>query len=480
MEKRSFKKLLIMVLLMAVFSTIFAGCTWKAEDTGSNEPKVLRILGGHGEEEHVRREWTDYYELTHPNVEFEIIPMYEPYRPTGPEGPGTEEEKPEDPMDRVKRLMTEGTPPDVILINDLTMLTTLVEDGLLQPLDTLIEKAKFDIDDIVPAVRDGIKDAGDGNSLYALAPTFQSQALFYNKDLFDQFAVPYPMDNMTWTQVADLARQFPSDGEGADRIHGLWGRETANIHHFLYSFAAPLGLTLFDESGKEMTVNTPQWESTLSRYIDLFSDGTISSPPRHDGEPGKEYDWEQERFYWEAFHLGKAAMGIMQSYEMREINNRRMYDTEAPHFDWDVVTVPVQEEAPGIGGNIGMSGLMAINRNAQNTDLAWDFIAFANGEEMLKIKSRNSWEFVSKKSLIDNRGEEGPANMAAFYTLKPAKNTMNFNFNNNNENIWQVFSICDQQFQELLKGNITVQKALDEMQLKGQEILDKQPQGNKE
>lgn len=474
MGKRSLKKLLVMVLLMAVFSTLFAGCSWKAEEAGSNEPKVLRILGGWGDEEHVRREWTDYYELSHQNVEFEIIPMYEPYRPGSP---GTEEEKPEDPMDRVKRLLKEGTPPDVVMLNDLNMLTMLVEEGLLQPLDTLIEKKKFDIEDIVPAVREGIKDAGDGNSLYALAPTFQSQALFYNKNLFDQYAIPYPMDNMTWTQIADLARQFPSEGEGEDKIYGLWGRDTANVHHFLSSFGSPLGLSLFDENGTEMTVNTPQWESTLTRYIDLFRDGAISSPPRHDGEPEKDYNWDLERFYWEAFHRGKAAMAIMQSYEMREISNRRMYDTEAPVFDWDIVTVPVQEEAPGIGGTMGMSGLMAINRNAQNTDLAWDFISFNNGEQMLKIKSRNSWEFVSKKSLIDARSEDGPSNMAAFYSLKPAKNMMNFNFNKN-ENLWEVFSIVDQQFQELLKGNITVQKALDEIQLKGQEILDKPARSN--
>lgn len=474
MGKRSFKKLLAMVLLMGVISTLFAGCTWKAEETGSNEPKVLRILGGYGDEENIRREWTDYYELVNQNVEFEIIPMYEPNRPGSQ---GTEEEKQEDPMDRVKRLLTEGTPPDVIMLNDLSMLTMLVEEGLLQPLDTLIEKKEFDVEDIVPAVREGIKDAGDGNSLYALAPTFQSQALFYNKALFDQYAVPYPMDNMTWTQIIDLSRQFPSDGEGEDKIYGLWSRETASIHHFLNSFASPLGLSLFDEKGEEMTVNTPQWESALTRYVDLFSEGAISSPPQHNGDPGKDYDWEQERFYWEAFNLGKAAMAIMQSYEMRDINNRRMYDPEIPQFDWDVVTVPVQEEAPGIGGTMGMSGLMAINRNAQNTDLAWDFISFNNEEQMLKIKSRNSWEFVSKKSLIDSRSEDGPSNMAAFYTLKPAKNQLNFNFNNK-ENLWEVFSIVDQQFQELLKGNVTVQEAIDVMQQKGQEKLDSMPAGN--
>lgn len=460
-----------LLLIAALSITLLAGCFSKDSDATTSGPQVLRILGGYGDDEYLRREWVDVFEIAHDNIEVEIIPLHEPYNPNQPD------EEREDPQERIKRLLTEGIPPDVILLDsDISTLSLLVEEGLVQPLETYLEKSNIQVDQLVPAIREGIKAAGDGTSMYALAPTFTSQALFYNKDLFDQYGVPYPTDNMTWAQIADLAKQFPK-GEEDDRIYGLWSRNGyVNFYEFMYNFAAPLNLKMFDAEGEKVAVDTPEWEAALTEYMNLYIDEVLPISPQNRMSESGVWEWtpEMEQFS-SAMYNGRAAMAIIDSWELSNLANRRMYDPEAGNFAWDLVTVPTHADAPGIGGSINYGGLMAINRNSQNANLAWDYIQFYNSEKMLKIKSRNQGQFVSVAELNQVQGE-GPANLQAFFALAPAMDSLRSMYNSNNENMWMVYSIANDKLQEVLNGQKTVPEILAEIQTEGQDILDSEPE----
>ncbi|GAA0350041.1 ABC transporter substrate-binding protein [Bacillus horti] len=456
------KRLISLVLVATFMLTLLAGCFSNESDADAG-PQVLRILGGWGEDNYIRQQWTDHFEIANPNIEIDFTPLYEPHNPN--QG---EEVEQEDPRERIKRLLTEGTPPDVIMLDsDISMLSYLVDEGLVQPLDTFMDNSDFDVNSLVPAIREGIRAAGDGTSLYALAPMFQSTALFYNKDLFQQYNVPFPTDNMTWPQIIDLAKQFPL-GDSEDQVYGLWSNYgDASIYEFITSYAAPLGLSLIDDTGENVVVNTPDWEQALSEYTGMYIDGVMSRPPQ--SESG---EWNDDMMnYYEAFYRGKAAMSISQSYELSNLSNRRMYDTEAEHFDWDVVTVPTHASAPGVGGGVSFNGLMAINRNSSNANLAWSFIEFNNSESMLKIRSRNDYSFVSVAEYNQN-STDGPANIEAFFALTPAPDTYQSMMRSNSERVWQVFNVADQEMRAVINGDKTVQEAIEEIQTKGQEALD--------
>lgn len=459
---RTGKQTVIFLILVSFLFTLMAGCT-SSQDAGglpTGEPQVLRVMGGWGDEQYVRNQWTDYYELTH-NVEIEIIPMYEPMRG------GTDQVQEESLIDRVKRILTEDNPPDVILIEDLSMLTTLVEEGLVQPLDTFMEKSNFDVEGLVPAIREGIKQAGDGNSMYALAQLFSSQALFYNKNLFDEKGIPYPTDNMTWDQIAELALQFNS-GEGEERIYGFWSNDGRGIYHFINVFAGPLELSLFSEDFKRVEFDSAKWERALTKYISYLQDGVFPEEPDYTQEWTPEMD-----LFWRAFYNGQAAMAVLHSYELQNLQQMRNFGDGSVDFDWDVVTVPTHAEAPGVGGNIYMQGLMAINRNAQNADLAWDFIHFNNSEDMLKLKSRQQGVFVTQEAYIQTNMENGPANLQAFYALKPAPNLMFSAYQEGGEKVYEVMATAEHILQEIINGEKSVQEGLAEIKTKGQEIMDR-------
>lgn len=140
---------------------------------------------GSQDDSYFRQQFTDAFELTHPNVTIEVVAavdqgsMY---------GYGTQEEQQEmpDSLENMKKIMTGDNPVDVV-VADTATLKSLIQENMVKQLDPLIQEDKFDTSDIVPSVIEGIKDLGD-QSIYALTPTFSSSALFYNKAMFQKQA----------------------------------------------------------------------------------------------------------------------------------------------------------------------------------------------------------------------------------------------------------------------------------------------------
>src|SRR5689334_11670181 len=115
------KRLISVGLVAICMLTLLTGCFSNEIDADAG-PQVLRILGGWGEDNYFRQQWTDHFDLANPNIEIDIIPLQERYNPNAGE------EEYEDPRDRMKRILSEGVPPDVILLDyDISMLTYLVE-----------------------------------------------------------------------------------------------------------------------------------------------------------------------------------------------------------------------------------------------------------------------------------------------------------------------------------------------------------------
>ncbi|MBO9607996.1 MAG: extracellular solute-binding protein [Paenibacillaceae bacterium] len=70
-----------------------------------------------------------------------------------------------------------------------------------------------------PALTELIRASGNGKTI-ALPYARSVTALFYNKPLFDMMQIPYPHDNMTWDEVADLALKFRGTVNGAP-LYGI-------------------------------------------------------------------------------------------------------------------------------------------------------------------------------------------------------------------------------------------------------------------
>ncbi|WP_338555708.1 extracellular solute-binding protein [Paenibacillus sp. KS-LC4] len=482
-NRKMIKKWVVVPATLMVATSILAACTGGAQSTA--EKHVLRIgvlYGGADNEPYFRSQYTDTYEMMNPEVDFEIVSAidYSDMRFQTPDENGNIDQP--DPYAKMKEMLTGDNPVDVVVL-DYSMLRRLVQDNLLKQLDPLISQSKFDLTDYVPTVIDGIKSAGD-NNIYALTPTFSSSALFYNKKLFEENGVEPPTDNMTWKDVMDKARLM-SKGEGADRKYGMtfsrWNGGDFNSDVQTYSSA--LQLKMWDDKGEKMLVNTPQWETVWNTIAGLYREDIV--PDQDDinkineesNKASEDGNYVYNPTQGDLFASGKVAMTIADYYYVNELNSTmnnasKIKGFEA--FDWDVVTYPTHEEAPGIGGNISFSQLMGINNNAQNPEDAWKFIQFTNSKEWAEMKSRSTYELVARKEFLKPKNGMN-YNIDAFTSLKPIppQSVDTEQLFRDKPGIWEAQNASYELFQKVIKGDITSKEALAEWETKGNSILEK-------
>ncbi|SDC76439.1 multiple sugar transport system substrate-binding protein [Paenibacillus sp. UNCCL117] len=474
MNKR-IKRTMLVTLSVGLMVPLLQACT-KGSNSDDKTEKVLRIattMYAGPDDEYFRQRFTELYEFANKNVKIEIIPTMDDRYMYG-YGRQDPNEKPQDPAEKLKELMKGDNPPDIVMFG-YEQLPDLVGENLLTQLDPLITKDKFDTTDFVPAVLEGIKKAGDGK-IYGLSPTFSSSAVIYNKKMFDEAGVPYPTDKMTWPDMFDLARRL-SKGEGADRKYGF-SFSTYNmggdIYYAMQPYVTPLQLSMFDDKAEKMTVNSDQWENVWKAMIQLKTEKLL--PEQLDMskmQPQGPEDYNP--FQHDDFMSGRTAMAITHYGDLDRIHNAMKNAQNIKGFtpfEWDVVTLPVHQEAPDIGANIGMESVMGINANAQNAEEAWKYIQFINGEDWAKLKSSSNYNIVSRQKYIKKK-DGMDFNMNAFTTLMPAPMPAEYKLYRQSQNLYQINNIGARLFSEAAQGKMTVRDALKQWETEGNQMLQK-------
>ncbi|OBZ16712.1 ABC transporter substrate-binding protein [Bacillus sp. FJAT-26390] len=471
------RKFTLVSLTLALLIGLLAACSGGSNE--SAEKRVLRIgvlYGGSDNEPYFRQQYTDMYEMSHPNITFEIVGAinYDDQR-----FEQQDQSKPAaqpDPYEKMKEMLSGTNPVDVVVL-DYNMLRRLTQDNLLQPLDPLVTQDKFDLSDYVPTVIDGIKAAGDGN-LYALTPTFNSSALYYNKKMFTEAGVTPPTDKMQWADILNLARQV-AKGEGEDRKFGFsFNRWPSDGFNDTQVYSQALQLKMWDDKAEKMLVNSDQWEGVWNTVASLYQEQVVPTQEfinkmyeKQSAEGGN------DPFYGDLFIKGKVAMTIGDYGYINELKKAADNASKIKDFepvDWDVVTVPVHPNDPDVGGSISLSQLMGINSKAQNDKDAWDFIKFSNSKEWAKLKSRSLYEMVARKEFLTPIGGL-QYNMNAFTTLKPLPPTSSDadQIYRTKPGVWEAQQPGYELFQEVIKKTKTAKEALAEWETRGNAVLEK-------
>ncbi len=134
--------------------------------------------------------------------------------------------------------------------------------GWLKALQT---DAAYDVDDLLPAMRNGLSVDG---KLYAAPFYGESSMLMYRKDLTDKAGVTFA-ERPTWNEVRDAAARIhdPKSGVYGICLRGKpgWGDNMA----FLSTMANSFGAQWFDMGWKPQLESKP-WKDAVTFYVDLL------------------------------------------------------------------------------------------------------------------------------------------------------------------------------------------------------------------
>jgi sorbitol/mannitol transport system substrate-binding protein len=255
--------------------------------------------------------------------------------------------------------------------------------GWLKELKT---DAGYDVDDLLPAMRNGLSVDG---KLFASPFYGESSMLMYRKDLADKAGVQVS-DRPTWPQIKELAAKIhdPKNGVYGICLRGKpgWGDNMA----FLTTLVNTNGGQWFDMKWKPQLESKP-WKDSINFYIDLL---------KNYGPPGSSANSFNEILA--LYNEGKCGMWIDATIAASFIT-----DPKQSKVADKVAFAQAPTAATPKGANWLWAWALAIPAGTKNADAAQKFITWATSKSYIELIGNNvGWGSVptgTRKSTYANQ-----------------------------------------------------------------------------
>jgi sorbitol/mannitol transport system substrate-binding protein len=251
-------------------------------------------------------------------------------------------------------------------------------------LQELKPDAAYDIDDLLPAMRQGLSVDG---KLYAAPFYGESSMLMYRKDLADKAGVKLP-ERPTWDQIKDLAAKI----HNPPNVYGIclrgkpgWGDNMA----FLTTLANTYGGQWFDMSWKPQLESKP-WKDAIHFYVDLLNKY---------GPPGSSANSFNEILA--LYNEGKCGMWVDATIAASFIS-----DPKQSKVADKVAFAQAPMAVTPKGANWLWAWALAIPAGSKNQEAAQKFIAWATSKDYINLVGKEAgWGSIptgTRKSTYTN------------------------------------------------------------------------------
>ena len=327
---------------------------------------------------------------------------------------------------------------------------------------------EYMVDDIIPAVRDGLSYEG---GLYAAPFYAESSFVMYRQDVLDDAGISMPAAP-TWDEVAEIARQIDSDEMAGICLRGKpgWGDLGAIFTTVLNTWGATWWLAGEDDTIGAAQIDQPEFKEALQFYVDLIAD---------------------------------AGQDDASNASYNECTNQMQDGNVAMWVDATVAASNLEADDSPIKGKLGYalsptkatdaSGwlwawALAIPENAPDKETAWEYVRWATGPDYLVQAGENlpgGWATVppgTRVSLYENPSYQEAAAAFAGITLEamqaapindpgvqPRPGLPGVQFVGVPQ-FQDVGTRCTEQFSAAIAGNISVDDALAACQAIASEV----------
>ncbi|WIE47246.1 sugar ABC transporter substrate-binding protein [Pseudomonas sp. GM17] len=230
--------------------------------------------------------------------------------------------------------------------------------GWLQPMQDL--PAAYDLQDIFPAVREGLSAKG---TLYALPFYAESSMTYYRTDLFKDAGLVMP-EHPTWEQIGEFAGKLnkPEQEQYGICLRGKagWGENMALITTLANGF----GARWFNEQWQPEFTG-PEWKNALAFYVDTMKKA---------GPPGASSNGFNENLA--LFNSGKCAIWVDASVAGSFVTDKAQSKV-SEHVGFTYAPQQVTDK----GSAWMYSWALAIPTSSKAKDAAQTFATWATSKE---------------------------------------------------------------------------------------------------
>jgi sorbitol/mannitol transport system substrate-binding protein len=272
--------------------------------------------------------------------------------------------------------------------------------------------AKYDADDILPAMKNGLSVDG---KMYAAPFYGESSMLMYRKDLADKAGVKIS-DKPTWAEVKDFAAKIhdPKNGVYGICLRGKpgWGDNMALITTMVNTH----GGQWFDMKWQPQLESKP-WKDAINFYVDLL---------KNYGPPGSSNNSFNEILA--LYNAGKCGMWVDATIAASFIT-----DPKQSKVADKVAFAQAPTAVTPKGANWLWAWALAIPAGSKKVDAAQKFINWSTSKEYIELVGKtNGWASVptgTRKSTYANpefvkAAKFATAEKAAIDSANPADSTL--------------------------------------------------------
>jgi multiple sugar transport system substrate-binding protein len=370
------------VLLALIITTLFVACQKKGtqqEGAGSG-PITLEFYTWMDEEPYMTK-LVDQWNKENPDIQIHAS------------FPGNLNEY----IQKLTVALSGGSTIDVFCLTNPGEAGEFINLGQAKPLDDLIAKIGFDESGVAGFLDSFRAELG---KVYGLPYRKSIWTLFYNKKLFDEAGIPYPV-NYTWEKYTEVGRHL-TKGSGQDRVYGIlnyqptsgWWRIAANV------------------TGANNPIETDDL-AEFKKAAKLVWDWSYTyqcQPPYSErtGTAGGDYAG--------SFSQGKFGMTVCGDWLINMLNNN---NASGANLDYDIANCPYWEGDEPYSA--GVPTLSIITNTSKHPEEAFKFIAYLSGLEGAKFLAGEglvpAWSSPEIRAIFGKQ-VSSPKNLDALFMQK--------------------------------------------------------------
>ena len=385
--------------------TVISYSAWGSE----NEIKILKPL--------IRE-----FELENPDIKLNFIHIQKNY------------------FQKLHLLLASNLAPDVIFLNNINLPVYTAGDKLLNLSPYLNHDRTLFQSDFFPEAIESLKYK---NKQYAIPRDISNIVIYYNKDLFDKYKVPYPDKNWDFNHFLAISSKLTRDNnnDGKIDIFGV-GFEVNPIYWMPFLWSNSGGI-INTQNGK-IILNKNESINSIQFYADL--QGKHHVAPRIN-------------------EAGSATMTqiFLQQKIAMQISGRWSTPTYRKNadFHWDIAKFPRGKAGSVVSADC--SG-WAISKSSKHKDKAWRFIKFLAEKKSMQKFTESGLIIPARKEVAYSEvflDKNPPENAEIF--LEAIHNSVSTPVN---ENYNEISDSINSALEPVWNGSMPANEAINQFLLK--------------